>query len=87
MGRRPSPLAGLAYEAVQAASDMLSAASQANDTTPFDAEAITDPRGHTGVAGAFRLLPDGRNQRSLAVLEVTETGFFVVDPGQFAGGS
>ena len=87
MGRRPSPLAGLAYEAVQAASDMLSAASQANDTTPFDAEAITDPRGHSGVAGAFRLLPDGRNQRSLAVLEVTETGFFVVDPGQFAGGS
>ena len=87
MGRAPSPLAGLAYEAVQATADMLRAASQAGDNTPFDVDAITDPRGHTGVAGAFRLLTDGRNQRSLAVLEVTETGFFVVDAGQFGGGS
>ena len=87
MGRNPSPLAGIAYEAVQAASDMLKAASRNGDDTPFDVDAITDPRGHTGVTGPFRLLSDGRNQRSLAVLEVTDTGFFVVDPGQFAGGS
>lgn len=87
MGRNPSPLAGLAYEAVQAASDMLRDASGRGDDTPFDFDAITDPRGHAGVAGPFRLLPDGRNQRSLAILEVTETGFFVVDSGQFGGGS
>lgn len=87
IGRAPSPLAGIAYEAVQAASDMLNDASRSDDATPFDAEAITDPRGHSGVSGSFRLLPDGRNQRSLAVLEVTDTGFFVIDRGQFAGGS
>lgn len=87
MGRTPSPLAGIAYEAVQAASDMLRDASARGDDTPFDFDAITDPGGHTGVAGVFRLLSDGRNQRSLAILEVTETGFFVVDPGQFGGGS
>ena len=80
-------MAGLAYEAVQAASDMLRAASGNGDDTPFDADAITDPRGHKGVSGAFRLLSDGRNQRSLAVLEVTNSGFIVVDPGKFAGGS
>ena len=87
MGRSPTPLASIAYEAVQAASDMLSDASRRGDDTPFDVDAITDPRGHTGVAGPFRLLSDGRNQRSLAILEVTETGFFVVDRSQFGGGS
>ena len=87
MGRSPSPLAGLAYEAVHAASDMLRTARARGDDTPFDRDAITDPRGHTGVAGPFRLLSDGRNQRSLAVLEVTDTGFFIVDPGQYAWGS
>lgn len=87
IGRNPSPLAGLAYEAVHAASSMLRSASAQGDDTPFDADTITDPRGHTGVAGPFRLLADGRNIRSLAVLEVTDTGFFVVDPGQFAGSS
>ncbi len=86
MGRNPSPLAGIAYEAVQAASDMLRDAGSRGDNTPFDFDAITDPRGHTGVAGPFRLLSDGRNRRSLAILEVTETGFFVVDPAQFGGG-
>lgn len=87
MGRSPSPLASIAYEAVQAAADMLRDGQGRGDNTPFDADAITDPRGHTGVAGPFRLLSDGRNQRSLAILEITETGFFVVDRGQFGGGS
>ena len=86
VGRNPTPLAGIAYEAVQAASDMLRDAGRQGDDTPFDRDAITDPRGHTGVAGPFRLLSDGTNRRSLAVLEVTDTGFFVVDPGQFGGG-
>lgn len=87
VGRNPSPLAGLAYEAVQATAEMLSAAGGRGDDTPFDVDAITDPRGHTGVAGPFRLLSDGRNRRSLAILEVTKTGFRVVDPGQFGGSS
>lgn len=87
MGRNPSPLAALAYEAVQATAEMLRDASGRGDDTPFDVDAITDPRGHTGVAGSFRLLSDGRNQRSLAILEVTKTGFRVVDSGQLGGGS
>lgn len=87
MGRNPSALAALGYEAVQAAADMLNDAGRRGDDTPFDFDAITDPRGHAGVAGQFRLLSDGRNTRSLAILEVTKTGFRIVDPGQFGGGS
>ena len=66
---------------------MLNGAGAAGDTSPFDVAAITDARGFAGVSGPFRLLSDGSNQRSLAVLEVTETGFVVVDPAQLAGGS
>ncbi len=87
MGRAPSTLAGLAYEATQAVATMLNGAGAAGDTSPFDAVAITGARGFAGVSGPFRLLSDGSNQRSLAVLEVTETGFVVVDPAQLAGGS
>lgn len=74
MSRRPSAVASVGYDAVVAAADMLEAGGGA-----FDAAAITRGQ-HRGATGPFRLTPDGGNARGLAILEVGENGFGVVDP-------
>ena len=79
MGRVPTPLAGIAYEAMTAAAAMLNDAKQAN-VAPFGADAITRARGFDGVAGPFTLTGDGENRRSLAIMEVTKGGLVVIDP-------
>ena len=40
---------------------------------------LTRANGFTGVDGAFRLLPDGTADRSLAILEVQKFGATIVD--------
>lgn len=87
MGRVPTPLAGIAYEAMTAASAMLNDAKQAGGATdgPFTAEAITRARGFAGVSGPFLLTADGENRRALAVMEVTKNGLVVIDPAPAAG--
>jgi hypothetical protein len=53
----------------------------------FSAEAITSPSGWTGADGPFRFLPDGRCERSLAVIEIQGDRSVVVSPApaSFAG--
>jgi ABC-type branched-subunit amino acid transport system substrate-binding protein len=48
---------------------------------------LTNPSGYTGLDGVFRLLPDGRAEHGLAVLEVHQSGPKVVSPApqSFAG--
>jgi len=46
----------------------------------FSAEAITNPNGWSGVDGVFRFLPDGRSERTLAVIEVQGDRSVVVSP-------
>ncbi len=41
---------------------------------------LTAEVGFRGVDGLFRFLPDGTNERGLAVLEVTSDGVVTVDP-------
>lgn len=79
MGRVPTPLAGIAYEAMTAAAAMLRDAKQAN-VAPFADTAITRARGFDGVSGPFSLTTDGENRRSLAIMEVTKGGLIVIDP-------
>lgn len=82
MGRVPTPLAGIAYEAMTAASAMLAEAKQSGggaSAGPFSAEAITRGRGFDGVAGPFVLTSDGENRRALAIMEVTKGGLVVID--------
>jgi hypothetical protein len=45
----------------------------------FSATALTRAGGFTGIDGAYRLLPDGTTDRSLAILEVQKFGSAVVD--------
>lgn len=75
-GSAPPPLATLAYDAMALAIvQSLSAPSP-----DFSDAALTSPSGFAGVGGIFRLLPDGSNQRGLAIMEVTPDGARLIDP-------
>jgi branched-chain amino acid transport system substrate-binding protein len=82
-GRPPHRLATLAYDAVSLAGQL----ARAKPGGDFSAEAITNPNGWSGVDGVFRFLPDGRNERALAVIEVQGDRGVVVNPAPatFAG--
>jgi len=81
-GRPPNRLATLAYDAVALAGH-LARLKQGGD---FSAEAITNPKGWSGIDGIFRFLPDGKSERALAVIEVQAGRNNVVSPapGHFA---
>ena len=75
-GRAPHPLAGLAYDGVAAIGALIksgkgSALSRAN---------LTQASGFAGVNGVFRLLPDGTNERAMAVVEIENNQVKVIDP-------
>jgi len=55
----------------------------------FSQAVLTNPNGFAGIDGVFRLLPDGSNDRQLAIYEVTGSGNTIVDPAprSFAGGT
>ena len=79
-GEEPPRLASLAYDATALAAVL---ARQAEGLPPGDVfgyDRLTNPNGFAGVDGIFRLLPDGRVQRALAVLEIHRDGLVVVDP-------
>jgi ABC-type branched-subunit amino acid transport system substrate-binding protein len=80
-GQEPPRLATLAYDATALA------AALAKRGVPYDRAWMTTPNGFAGIDGIFRLTPDGRVERGLAVLEVAPDGARVVDPAPttFAG--
>ena len=73
-GGAPSRLAALGFDAVALAAVL------ARGETGFTPAALTDPNGFAGVNGIFRLTPEGRPQRGLAVLELGPDGIQVRDP-------
>jgi branched-chain amino acid transport system substrate-binding protein len=75
-GRRPPVLAVLAYDAMALAIVQTAA----GPTPDFSEAALTAPSGFAGLGGIFRLLPDGSNQRGLAVMEIGPDGSAVVAP-------
>ncbi len=81
-GRPPHRLATLAYDAVSLAAQL----ARVKPGGDFSAEAIANPNGWSGVDGVFRLLPDGRTERTLAVIEVQGDRGVVVSqaPSSFA---
>jgi ABC-type branched-subunit amino acid transport system substrate-binding protein len=79
-GRPPHRLATLAYDAVALAAQL----ARLRPGGDFSADAITNPNGWTGVDGPFRLLPDGRSQRALAVIEIESGRTVVVSPAPSA---
>jgi ABC-type branched-subunit amino acid transport system substrate-binding protein len=75
-GRPPARLATLAYDAVSLAAQL----ARVKPGGDFSAEAIANPNGWSGVDGVFRLLPDGRVERALAVIEVQADRNVVISP-------
>lgn len=75
-GGPPHPNAYLAYDAVAAIGALF-----ASDTpNPLSAASLTQGSGFAGVGGVFRLLPDGTNERGLAVAQIQNQQVIVIDP-------
>lgn len=83
-GDAPLRQASLGYDAASLAAGLVSRFGAQR----FAAETLTNPSGFAGVDGAFRLLPDGTNQRGLAIYEVGRGTAKIVDPAprQFGAG-
>lgn len=75
-GSAPHPLASLAYDGIAAIGALV--ASGMSD--PLGRAALTQPQGFQGTAGIFRFLPDGTNERGLAVAQVQNNQVVIVDP-------
>ncbi len=82
-GRQPPRLASLAYDAVSLAI----AFSRQPQGNRFTAPQMANPEGFAGVDGLFRFMPNGLNERGLAVMQVTGAGSQEVSPAppRFAG--
>lgn len=73
-GRKPGPLAGLAYDVTALAAVL------ARSERRFDDTALTAPAGFAGRLGIFRLMPNGLTEHGLAVVEVGPGGGRLLDP-------
>lgn len=82
-GRQPPRIASLSYDAVS----LSVALSRGAAGDRFSVSKLTNPEGFAGVDGLFRFLPNGLNQRGLAVIEVTASGSRVISPppSRFSG--
>lgn len=86
-GERPTRIATLSYDAIGLIASLVKDKMINNgdnkdgeERMSFSRQALTDPKGFNGVDGLFRLLPDGTNERSLAVLEIQKGRFEIVSP-------
>ncbi|MDP5217403.1 penicillin-binding protein activator [Ruegeria sp. 2205SS24-7] len=75
-GSAPHPISGLAYDGI-AAIGALVGSGKSNALT---GAALTQGAGFQGVGGIFRLLPNGTNQRGLAVATIQNKQVVVIDP-------
>jgi ABC-type branched-subunit amino acid transport system substrate-binding protein len=74
----PVRTATLAYDAVALVAALVK--TQQDPQVRFSPQILTNPSGFTGIDGLFRFLPNGTNQRGLAVLRVTRSGPQTVSP-------
>lgn len=77
-GQDPVRTATLAYDAVALVAALVK--TQPDPQVRFSSQILTNPSGFTGIDGLFRFLPNGTNQRGLAVLRVTPSGPQTVSP-------
>ena len=75
-GTVPPRIASLSFDAVALAGSL----ARNPRGHRFTDEDLTNPNGFTGIDGIFRFTPSGDTERGLAVLEVTDQGFKVIDP-------
>jgi ABC-type branched-subunit amino acid transport system substrate-binding protein len=75
-GSAPPPVSGLAYDGIAA----IGALARQGGTTVLTRQALTQGSGFAGVGGVFRLLPDGSNERGLAIAQIRNNQVIVIDP-------
>ena len=82
-GQPPHPIAGLAYDGIAA----IGALVKAGKADALTGTALTQSQGFAGVNGVFRLLPDGTNERGLAIAQIQNQKVVVIDaaPKSFGG--
>lgn len=73
-GEPPHPVSAVAYDAIAAIGAL------AKKGSGLDRASLTQGAGFAGVNGVFRLLPDGTNERGLAVAQIQSGSVVVVDP-------
>lgn len=78
-GEAPHELAGLAYDGIAAVGAMIAEA-RTGGGSPFATARLTQPAGFAGVNGPFRFIPNGMNQRNLAMLVVRDGQGVVIQP-------
>jgi len=83
-GSQPSPVAGLAYDGIAAIGAL---ANRAKGGRPLSKGDLTQSAGFAGVSGIFRLLPNGTNERGLAVATIRTNQVVVIEsaPRSFGG--
>ncbi len=83
-GSQPVPVAGLAYDGIAAIGAL---ANRAKGGAPLSKGDLTQSAGFAGVSGIFRLLPNGTNERGLAVATIRANQVVVIDaaPRSFGG--
>jgi ABC-type branched-subunit amino acid transport system substrate-binding protein len=81
-GETPHPIAGLAYDGMAA----IGALMKRGGNGGLSASALTQSAGYVGVNGIFRFLPDGTNERGLAVAQVQNSQMIIVSPAPRAFG-
>lgn len=82
-GAAPAAVAGLAYDGIAVVGALAGVARNG----PISREALTQPNGFVGVSGIFRFLPNGSNERGLAVAAIRDNQVVVIDaaPRGFGG--
>ena len=82
-GGAPHPIGGLAYDGIAAIAALVGA----GKSDALTGGALTQGAGFQGVNGIFRLLPNGTNQRGLAVATIQDRRVVVIDaaPKSFSG--
>jgi len=82
-GAQPPFIAVLGYDSVQVAGQLLADARRQRSQTPFGRVELTRFEGFQGALGPLRFEHAGTNVRALAILEVGEAGFQVLDPAPY----
>ncbi|MFN3955843.1 MAG: penicillin-binding protein activator [Pararhodobacter sp.] len=82
-GSDPHPIAGLAYDGIAAVGALLAT----GQSDALSRAALTQGSGFVGVNGVFRLLPNGTNERGLAVATIRDNAVVILDsaPRSFVG--
>ena len=75
-GNAPHPIGSLAYDGIAAIGALVGS----GNPNALSGASLTQGAGFQGVGGIFRLLPDGTNQRGLAVATIQNRQVVVVDP-------